>query len=204
MSVEGKEIYILLFPSNKDTTKKINSNQGFKNTHTHKNEIDYLFVCFFLHLKISLFEKFFLLIFKCWGWVNVYSYLCRFLSFPSFFPSLFLSFSISFLLFFSRCSKGHYCIFFPFFLHPFSPRFLRPSILSYFFFIIGSFFFLVNGAIVTISPQPPCYINFFETFHFLAGDQQVVPTGASHISLRLQEIQSRVWEKKNKRTICSG
>ena len=36
---------------------------------------------------------------------------------------------------------------------------------------------------------------------FLAGDQLVVPIGASHISLRLQEIQSREWEKKNKRTI---
>ena len=28
----------------------------------------------------------------------------------------------------------------------------------------------------------------------------MVPIGASHISLRLQEIQSREWEKKNKRT----
>ena len=47
---------------------------------------------------------------------------------------------------------------------------------------------------------PPEYVIFFEPFHFLAGDQLVVPMGASHISLRLQEIQSRVWEKKNKRT----
>ena len=49
---------------------------------------------------------------------------------------------------------------------------------------------------VTIPTRPPEYVNFFEPFHFLAGDQLVV----SHISLRLQEIQSREREKKNKRT----
>ena len=49
---------------------------------------------------------------------------------------------------------------------------------------------------MTLPPRPPRYINFFEPFHFLAGDQLVVPIGASHISLRLQEIQSREWEKK--------
>ena len=32
----------------------------------------------------------------------------------------------------------------------------------------------------------------------MAGDQLVVPIGASHISLRLQEIQSREREKKKK------
>ena len=32
----------------------------------------------------------------------------------------------------------------------------------------------------------------------------MVPIGASHISLQLQEIQSREREKKNKRTICLG
>ena len=53
---------------------------------------------------------------------------------------------------------------------------------------------------VTLPPRPPRYINFFEPFHFLAGDQLVVPIGASHISLPLQEIQSSEWEKKNKRT----
>ena len=49
---------------------------------------------------------------------------------------------------------------------------------------------------VTIPPRPPRYINFFKPFHFTAGDQLVVPIGASHISLPLQEIQSREWEKK--------
>ena len=49
---------------------------------------------------------------------------------------------------------------------------------------------------VTIPPRPPRYINFFEPFHFLAGDQLVVPIGVSYISLPLQEIQSREWEKK--------
>ena len=43
---------------------------------------------------------------------------------------------------------------------------------------------------------PPRYINFFEPFHFLAGDQLVVPIAASHISIRLQEIQSREWEER--------
>ena len=31
-------------------------------------------------------------------------------------------------------------------------------------------------------PRPPEYVNFFEPFHFLAGDQLVVPIGVSHIS----------------------
>ena len=53
-------------------------------------------------------------------------------------------------------------------------------------------------------PSAPRHINFFEPFHFLAGDQLVVPIGASHISSLLQEIQSRVWEEReqtNKWTI---
>ena len=47
---------------------------------------------------------------------------------------------------------------------------------------------------MTIPPRSPEYVNFFEPFHFLAGDQLVVPIGVSHISLRQQEIQSREWE----------
>ena len=34
---------------------------------------------------------------------------------------------------------------------------------------------------VTLAPRPPRYINFFEPFHFTAGDQLVLPIGASHI-----------------------
>ena len=49
---------------------------------------------------------------------------------------------------------------------------------------------------MTLPPWPPCDINFFEQFHFLTGDQLVVPIGASHIFLPLQEIQSREREKK--------
>ena len=49
---------------------------------------------------------------------------------------------------------------------------------------------------MTLPPRPPRYINFFEPFHFLAGDQLVVPIGVSHISLRLQKIQSREWEER--------
>ena len=53
----------------------------------------------------------------------------------------------------------------------------------------------------------PRYVNFFKPFHFLAGDQLVVPIGASHISSWQQEIQSRELEEReqtNKRTICLG
>ena len=46
-------------------------------------------------------------------------------------------------------------------------------------------------------PWPPRYVNHFEPFHFFtAGDQLVVPIGASHISLPLQEIQSREREER--------
>ena len=81
-----------------------------------------------------------------------------------------------------RCRRGRY--FFPGLLH----------------FTLDTYviFLSVN---VTMPPLDPRHINFFEPFHFLAGDQLVVPIGASHISLRLQEIQSREREKKNKRTI---
>ena len=50
---------------------------------------------------------------------------------------------------------------------------------------------------VTLPPRPTRYINFFEPFQFsTAGDQLVVPIGASHISLPLQEIQSREWKER--------
>ena len=35
---------------------------------------------------------------------------------------------------------------------------------------------------VTIPPRPPENLNLFKPFHFLVGDQLVVPIGASHIS----------------------
>ena len=53
---------------------------------------------------------------------------------------------------------------------------------------------------MTLPLRPPRYINFFEPFHFTAGDQLVVPLGVSHISLPLQEVQLREWEKKKERT----
>ena len=58
-----------------------------------------------------------------------------------------------------------------------------------------------------LPPRPSRYINLFEPFHFTAGDQLVVPIGASHISLPLQEIQSREWEEReqtDKWTKCLG
>ena len=47
------------------------------------------------------------------------------------------------------------------------------------------------------------YIIFFKPFQSWPVNHLVVPIGVSHISLWLQEIQSREWEKrtKNKRTI---
>ena len=66
---------------------------------------------------------------------------------------------------------------------------------SYFFSLSFLKLKYIND-IVTLPPRSPRYINFFEPFHFTAGDQLVIPKGASHISLPLQEIQSREWEKK--------
>ena len=49
---------------------------------------------------------------------------------------------------------------------------------------------------MTLPPRPPCYINFFEPISLTAGDQLVVPIGASHISLPLQGIQPREQEER--------
>ena len=49
---------------------------------------------------------------------------------------------------------------------------------------------------VTLPLWPTRYINFFEPFHFTVGEQLVVPIGVTHISLPLQEIQSREWEER--------
>ena len=53
---------------------------------------------------------------------------------------------------------------------------------------------------VTIPLRPPPLHQLFRTISILASDHLVVPIGVSHISSRLQEIRSREWEKKNKRT----
>ena len=52
------------------------------------------------------------------------------------------------------------------------------------------------GPVVTLPPQTHVTSTSSNPFLFTAGDQLVVPIGASHISLPLQEIQSREWEKK--------
>ena len=57
------------------------------------------------------------------------------------------------------------------------------------------------------TPSAPLHQLLRTISIFLAGDHPVVSIGASHISLRLQEIQSREWEEReqtNKRTICLG
>ena len=46
------------------------------------------------------------------------------------------------------------------------------------------------------TPSAPRYVNLFEPFLFKACEQLVAPIQATHISLPLQEIQSREWEKK--------
>ena len=123
----------------------------------------------------------------------MYSYLCRFLSFPSFFlcffPFLFPSFpsSLSFFLSF----------FFSFFLL----RWLRVLLASFFFafvcqllnslvlrslpiFFIRFSFLLVNGTSVTLPPSPPQSLHH-PSNHFPSwplGDQLVVPRGVTHIS----------------------
>ena len=124
-------------------------------THTHKRNRLLGFFFFFLYILDILNLKifFFVLIFEC-RWVgNVYSYLCRFLPFPSFF--FFVSFVFFFLLFFSRCSQGPYCIFFSFvLLRPLASRLLHPSIHSYFFHQV----FLHPGQrrhCETLPPHPP-------------------------------------------------
>ena len=54
-----------------------------------------------------------------------------------------------------------------------------------------------TGLMCDVTPSAPTLHQLLRTISiFLAGDQQVVPIGASHISLPLQEIQSREWEKK--------
>ena len=42
-------------------------------------------------------------------------------------------------------------------------------------------FYYLLRSFVTILPTPE-YVNFFKPFHFLAGDQLVVPIRVSHIS----------------------
>ena len=51
---------------------------------------------------------------------------------------------------------------------------------------------------VTLPPRPPRYINFFEPFHFTAGDQLVVPIGASHILYRYKKYNRGSVRKKPK------
>ena len=55
--------------------------------------------------------------------------------------------------------------------------------------------------ICDVTPSAHRHINFFKPFHFFtAGDQQVVPIGATHISLPLHQIQLREQEKKKEQT----
>ena len=82
---------------------------------------------------------------------------------------------------------------------------LKPS--TYFFLLDWAFSknkISENNNICDVTPSAPRHINFFEPFHFLAGDQLVVPIGASHISLRLQKLQSREWEEREQTNNMPG
>ena len=56
--------------------------------------------------------------------------------------------------------------------------------------------FLVNQLWQYPLAHPPNTSTSSKPFHFLAGDQLVVPIGTSHISSWLQEIQSMEWEER--------
>ena len=47
-----------------------------------------------------------------------------------------------------------------------------------------------------VTPLAPGHINFFEPFHFTAGDQLEIPTGVSHISLCYKNTIEGVGEKR--------
>ena len=87
------------------------------------------------------------------GWGMRIPTFVDFFLFILFFFFFFVSFVPLFLLFFSRCSQGPYCIFFS----SSSARFPTPSSLDSFLFFFHQvfFFILVNGAIVkryTLTP----------------------------------------------------
>ena len=73
-------------------------------------------------------------------------------------------------------------------------RFLRPSIISYFFHQV--FFLSWSRHHCDVPLRPTMRQPSLQPFHFLAGDQLMVPTGVTHISLPLHQIQSREQEKK--------
>ena len=58
---------------------------------------------------------------------------------------------------------------------------------------------------MTLSPRPPRYINFFEPFHFLAGDQLVVPIGVfAHFFTATRNTIEGVGEKEQTNNTSLG
>ena len=115
------------------------------------------------------------------GGGNVYSYLCRFLSFPLFF-SLSLSFSFSFsFISVSQVAGPHGIFFFSFSVRLWASKHPRSPINSNFFFII--FFLWSMAPFVNVTPSPPSRYLSLLTMSLLtpAGDQLVVE-GVTHIS----------------------
>ena len=111
------------------------------------------------------------------GGGNVYSYLCRFLSFPLFF------FFVSFVFFFfSLCLAGPYGIFFFSFSVRLSASKLPRSPINSNFFFIRFFFLWSTAPFVTLPPLASTHVNFLLTMSLLtpAGDQLVVRGGNAH------------------------
>ena len=61
-------------------------------------------------------------------------------------------------------------------------------------------FLVITVMLCDDTPSAPWHINFFAPFHFLAGDQLVVPIGGYRTFLYGYKKYNREWEKRNKRT----
>ena len=127
-----------------------------------------------------------------WGRGNVYSYLCRFLSFPLFF------FFVPFVFFFfpfCLADCGSLLHFF-FFLFPFAVSFFRfpRPIISIFFFHQVSFLWSA-APFVTLHPHPHTHSSSSRTFSSWPAGDQLVAEGVTHISCHHTRIRSGGQEK---------
>ena len=113
----------------------------------------------------------------------MYSYLCRFLSFPLFFLWLF---RFLFLFSLSRRLRVLMAFFFFFFRSSVSFfRFPRPIISNFFFHQVS--FILVTAPFVTLRPHPHTHSSSSRTFSSWPAGDQLVAEGVTHISLPLHK-----------------
>ena len=135
---------------------------------------------------------------------NVYSYLCRFLPFQSFF-FLFLCFFRFFFFLFSLLA-GSLLHFFFFLLRPLASRLLHPSIHSYFFFHQVFFHPGQRRHCETLPLTPPHYLSLLTmSSSLLAGDQLVVRGGNAHFFTytRIRSRETGENRKTNEQTRTS-